>query len=127
MGRESRLSKRYLDQEPLPDTSPRTLPAVLLHVVALGFHLNAFRLLWLPTPVKQYMDKQYGGEKRRLRHIAPVQHADTVHARRAMGVPDNLEFGRVDTHVRRCIAQRCCAEAWRYVCPSLAQHRRKPA
>ncbi|KAM0788471.1 hypothetical protein ACM66B_001604 [Microbotryomycetes sp. NB124-2] len=64
--KSSSLPSRYTahldDARDVPESSPATLPALVLHLVALGFHLNAFRLLWQPTEVKAYMDTQYGGQ-----------------------------------------------------------------
>lgn len=65
MARTSRLPSRYTQGvvgDDVPATSPATGPAMLLHVVALALHLNAFRLLWQPTEVKKYMDSQWGGQ-----------------------------------------------------------------
>ncbi|KAK4053440.1 hypothetical protein OIV83_001606 [Microbotryomycetes sp. JL201] len=67
MARKSSLPARYTahmdgNGQYVPSSSPATVPAFLLHVVALGFHVNAFRLLWQPTEVKAYMDSQFGGQ-----------------------------------------------------------------
>lgn len=58
----SRLSSRYTSQsKPVPPTSPRSLPATLLHVVAFLSLSNSFRLLFQPSPVNDFMESQKGG------------------------------------------------------------------
>ncbi|KAK4058474.1 hypothetical protein OIO90_000635 [Microbotryomycetes sp. JL221] len=65
MARQSTLPSRYtehLKHSTVPESTPASWPAFLLHVIALGSHVNAFRLLWQPTQIKEYMDSQYGGQ-----------------------------------------------------------------
>ncbi|SDA03965.1 BZ3501_MvSof-1269-A2-R1_Chr3-2g05787 [Microbotryum saponariae] len=59
------LSNRYkpsVHSSSVPETTPRTPLSVGLHLVGLAILSNAFRLLWTPSPVKEYMDGQFGGQ-----------------------------------------------------------------
>ncbi|SGY50553.1 BQ5605_C001g00895 [Microbotryum silenes-dioicae] len=59
------LSNRYkpsVHSSSVPETTPRTPLSVSLHLVGLAILSNAFRLLWTPSPVKEYMDGQFGGQ-----------------------------------------------------------------
>ena len=57
-----RLSKRYTDQEPLPDSVPthnRGL-AVAFHLLAVASHVWSFQTLFAPSPVSEFMSRQFG-------------------------------------------------------------------